>query len=93
MAYLTAPVLDTACETCVSNGTVFSWVETSGKAKQPQLNPIRATPDPQALRNPRPPQNVKQKTIYNGGGIQLADLQPTALTLPIIYKRYVLSGK
>jgi len=37
------------------------------EAKQPQLNPIRATPDPQALRNPRPPQNVKQKNNIQWG--------------------------
>jgi len=35
--------------------------------KQPQLNPIRATPDPQALRNPRPPQNVYQKNNIQWG--------------------------
>lgn len=35
--------------------------------KQPQLNPIRATPDPQALRNPRPPQNVAQKNNIQWG--------------------------
>ena len=35
--------------------------------KQPQLNPIRATPDPQALRNPRPPQNVKEKNNIQWG--------------------------
>ena len=35
--------------------------------KQPQLNPIRVTPDPQALRNPRPPQNVAQKNNIQWG--------------------------
>jgi len=35
--------------------------------KEPQLNPLRATPDPQALRNPRPEQNLpEQRTIQYG---------------------------
>ena len=37
------------------------------EAKQPQLEPIRATPDPQALRNPRPEQNVAQKNNIQWG--------------------------
>ena len=37
------------------------------EAKQPQLEPIRATPDPQALRNPRPEQNVVQKNNIQWG--------------------------
>ena len=35
--------------------------------KQPQLEPLRATPDPQALRNPRPEQNVAQQTNLQWG--------------------------
>ena len=35
--------------------------------KQPQLNPLRATPDPQALRNPRPEQDVSQKNNIQWG--------------------------
>ena len=35
--------------------------------KQPQLEPIRATPDPQALRDPRPEQNLsEQRNIQYG---------------------------
>jgi len=35
--------------------------------KEPQLDPLRATPDPQALRNPRPEQNLpEQRTIQYG---------------------------
>jgi|TARA_R110002012_G_scaffold83300_3_gene209705 hypothetical protein len=37
------------------------------EAKQPQLNPLRATPDPQALRNPRPEQNVAQQNNIQWG--------------------------
>jgi|TARA_R100000935_G_C2828383_1_gene163599 hypothetical protein len=37
------------------------------EAKQPQLEPIRATPDPQALKNPRPEQNVPQKNNIQWG--------------------------
>jgi len=35
--------------------------------KEPQLDPLRATPDPQALRNPRPEQNLpEQRNIQYG---------------------------
>jgi|TARA_R110002126_G_scaffold186134_1_gene334878 hypothetical protein len=35
--------------------------------KEPQLEPLRATPDPQALRNPRPEQNLsEQRNIQYG---------------------------
>ena len=35
--------------------------------KQPQLEPLRATPDPEALRNPRPEQNLsEQRSIQYG---------------------------
>jgi len=37
------------------------------EAKQPQLEPLRATPDPQALRNPRPEQNVPQQDNIQWG--------------------------
>jgi len=37
------------------------------EAKQPQLEPLRATPDPQALRNPRPEQNVAQQNNIQWG--------------------------
>ena len=35
--------------------------------KQPQLEPLRATPDPQALRNTRPEQNVAQQNNIQWG--------------------------
>ena len=35
--------------------------------KQPQLNPIRATPDPQALRNPRPEQDLSEQRSIQWG--------------------------
>ena len=37
------------------------------EAKQPQLEPLRATPDPQALRNPRPEQNSCATRQYTMG--------------------------
>ena len=37
------------------------------EAKQPQLEPLRATPDPQALRNPRPEQNIPQQDNIQWG--------------------------
>jgi len=37
------------------------------ETKQPQLGPFRTVSDPQALQNPRPPQNVTQERIINYG--------------------------
>ena len=37
------------------------------ESKQPQLEPIKTRPDPQALRNPRPEQNLaEQRTLQYG---------------------------
>ena len=35
--------------------------------KEPQLEPLRATPDPQALRNPRPEQNLSEQRNIQWG--------------------------
>ena len=56
------------------------------EAKQPQLEPIRARPDPQALRDPRPEQKLKeQRNIqygFNPVGFHGDEtLTPNALTI------------
>ena len=37
------------------------------ESKQPQLEPIKTRPDPQALRNPRPEQNLAEQRALQYG--------------------------
>ena len=37
---------------------LISWGKDEWEPKEPQLRPLRARPDPQALKNPRPETDV-----------------------------------
>ncbi len=65
--YQTVLVLDTDLKICVRNGQVCLLEKMNGESKQPQLEPIKTRPDPQALRNPRPEQNLAEQRALQYG--------------------------